>query len=133
MNDNGEQFTDFCAFSNLVIGGSVFPHKRVHKVTWVSLDHKSRTNKKRGADAAIDHLLPIRTLHLKLKKFINTVIKVSTRYNVSLLQDQNIREQFQISISNRFHRLVQLEDQIQTVDQNQEKMKRAWIEACEDM
>ena len=34
MNDNGERFADFCDLQDLVIGGSVFPHKRIHKATW---------------------------------------------------------------------------------------------------
>ena len=33
MSDNGELFADFCSFNKLVIGGSVFPHKKVHQVT----------------------------------------------------------------------------------------------------
>ncbi len=33
MNENGEVFTDFCAFNDLVIGGSVFPHKDIHEAT----------------------------------------------------------------------------------------------------
>nr|KAG5711442.1 hypothetical protein BaRGS_025869 [Batillaria attramentaria] len=28
MNENGERFADFCALNQLVIGGSIFPHKR---------------------------------------------------------------------------------------------------------
>ena len=36
MNENGELFADFCTFNDLVIGGSVFPHKTMHKATWVS-------------------------------------------------------------------------------------------------
>ena len=33
-NENGELFTDFCMTNNLVIGGSIFPHKEIHKATW---------------------------------------------------------------------------------------------------
>nr|KAG5691347.1 hypothetical protein BaRGS_033396 [Batillaria attramentaria] len=29
----------FCALNQLVIGGSIFPHKRIHKATWRSPDH----------------------------------------------------------------------------------------------
>jgi len=36
MKNNGEKFADLCAEHELVIGGSVFPHKRIHKATWVS-------------------------------------------------------------------------------------------------
>ena len=39
MNENGERFAAACADNNLVIGGSVFPHKNIHKATWVSADH----------------------------------------------------------------------------------------------
>ena len=35
MNNNGERLADMCAFNRLVIGGSIFPHKRIHKITWI--------------------------------------------------------------------------------------------------
>ncbi|VDP26312.1 unnamed protein product [Schistosoma margrebowiei] len=38
-NENGERFSNLCAFNKLVIGGTIFPHKRIHKPTWSSLDH----------------------------------------------------------------------------------------------
>ena len=40
-NENGQLFVDFCASHDLVIGGTIFPHKDCHKVTWVSPDHKT--------------------------------------------------------------------------------------------
>nr|KAG5707025.1 hypothetical protein BaRGS_019630 [Batillaria attramentaria] len=39
MNENAERFADFCALNQLVIGGSIFPHKRIHKATWRSPDN----------------------------------------------------------------------------------------------
>ncbi|KAH3825984.1 hypothetical protein DPMN_127873 [Dreissena polymorpha] len=36
MNNKGERFGDLCATSYLVILGSVFHHRRMHKATWVS-------------------------------------------------------------------------------------------------
>ena len=39
MNENGEMFADFCAEHSLVIGGSLFPHKTVHKATRLSPNH----------------------------------------------------------------------------------------------
>lgn len=38
ISKNGERFTDTCALNNLVIGGSVFPHKRIQKESWISPD-----------------------------------------------------------------------------------------------
>ena len=39
MNENGERFEDLCALIQLAIGGSIFPHKRIHKATWISPHH----------------------------------------------------------------------------------------------
>ena len=39
MNENGERFAGLCALNQLVIGGSIFPHKRIHKATWISPNH----------------------------------------------------------------------------------------------
>lgn len=33
-NENGELFADFCTHNNMVIGGTIFQHKNVHKTTW---------------------------------------------------------------------------------------------------
>jgi endonuclease/exonuclease/phosphatase family metal-dependent hydrolase len=72
-NENGEMFTDIFMNYNLVIGGSLFPHKNIHKATWVALnqrisnqiDHVAISKKwrsslldvrsYRGADVASDH------------------------------------------------------------------------------
>jgi len=48
MSENGELFTEFCGVNDFVIGGSLFPHKNAHKVTWVSPDHVTETQ--------IDHI-----------------------------------------------------------------------------
>ena len=73
MNENGELFADFCAQNDLVIGSTVFPHKRIHKLTWTSpdqtprnqIDHMTKSRRwrrttedvrvYRGADAESDH------------------------------------------------------------------------------
>jgi hydroxypyruvate isomerase len=33
MNENGEKFANLCGLNNLVIGDSIFAHKRIHKAT----------------------------------------------------------------------------------------------------
>ena len=36
INKNGELFTNSCHFNSLVIRESIFPHKRIHKTTWIN-------------------------------------------------------------------------------------------------
>ena len=33
INENGERFADLCTLNQLVIGGSIFPHKLIYKAT----------------------------------------------------------------------------------------------------
>ena len=74
-NDNGERLVDFCLNNNCTIGGTIFPHKNIHKFTWKSpdgrttnqIDHVTVNNKWRrsllnvrvykGADVNSDHYL----------------------------------------------------------------------------
>ena len=32
-NDNGERLVDFCGLNNLVVTGTIFPYKLIHKQT----------------------------------------------------------------------------------------------------
>ncbi|VDO70628.1 unnamed protein product [Schistosoma margrebowiei] len=85
-DENGERFANLCAFNKSVIGNTIFPHKRIHKATWISMDHTTENqidyiciNEKfrmtmedvrtrRGADIASDHHLVVANLKLNLKK-----------------------------------------------------------------
>jgi exonuclease III len=40
-NENGDLFVDLCANQELIIGGSLFPHKDIHKATWVAPNHRT--------------------------------------------------------------------------------------------
>lgn len=84
--ENGEKFVDICGLNKLVVRGSIFPHKKIHKATWVSIDHITENqidhiciNKKfrkslqdervkRQADVASDHQFLTARLKLKLQK-----------------------------------------------------------------
>ena len=119
MNDNGERFADLCGLNNLVIGGSIFSHKRIHKATWVSSDHVTENQidylcvskrfrrslqdvrVKRGADAATDHHLLTAKVKLKLKR-IPVEPTGREKYNVSALRDQQAKESFSLTLRNRF-------------------------------
>ena len=84
MNQNGFLFTEFCQTQNLVIGGSIFPHKGIRKLMWTSpngvirnqidhitIDRRFRRSLKdvkvrRGADVGSDHELVVANIQLRL-------------------------------------------------------------------
>lgn len=120
MNENGERFADLCADNNLVIGGSVFPHRRVHKATWVSpdlstenqIDHVCITKKfrrslqdvraRRGADIASDHHLLVAKVQLKLKRKFTGEKNQRQKFNTALLRDPGLAEEFKNTLKNKY-------------------------------
>ena len=49
MNDNRERLLDICTTYDFVIGGTLFPHRDVHKLTWYSSNGRDKDQ--------IDHLM----------------------------------------------------------------------------
>ena len=41
MNDYGKCLVDFCLKNNCVIGGTIFAHRDIHKLTWKSPDGRT--------------------------------------------------------------------------------------------
>ncbi|VDO72766.1 unnamed protein product [Schistosoma margrebowiei] len=119
-NENGEIFANLCAFNKLVTGGTIFPHKRIHKITWTSPDHTTQNqidhiciNKtfrwtikdvrtKRGADIASDHHLLVAKMKLKLKKHWTTGRTISQKFNTAFIRDTVKLNKFKIVLSNKF-------------------------------
>ncbi|VDP46953.1 unnamed protein product [Schistosoma curassoni] len=120
MNENGERFANPCSFNKLVIGSTIFPHKRIHKSTWTSPDHTKQNqidhiciNKKfkgtmedvrtkRGADIASDNHLLVAKMKLKHKKHWTVGRTISQKFNTAFLQDTDKLNKFKIVLSNKF-------------------------------
>ncbi|XP_076439127.1 uncharacterized protein LOC143278001 [Babylonia areolata] len=150
MNENGERFADFCAINNLVIGGSIFPHKRVHKATWVSpnhvtenqIDHICMAKKfrrslqdvrvKRGADVASDHHLLVARLKLKLKKNWMEATTKRQKYNISLLKDTKINEEFKLSLT-KYQVLQELLEEETDIESQWQKVKETLTSTCQEV
>ena len=49
MNNNGERLLEFCMAYDLVVGGTLFPHREIHKLTWRSPNGRDKNQ--------IDHLM----------------------------------------------------------------------------
>ena len=151
MNENGEMLADFCAFNNMIIGGSVFPHRRIHKATWVSPDHRTENQidhicigrkfrrsmqdvrVQRGADAASDHHLVLARMKMKLKK---REVKRSTRtqYNVDFLKDRLTTETFRLTVRNKYEALQDLLDEgNMDIDTQWQQIKEMWTSTCSEV
>ncbi|VDO75930.1 unnamed protein product [Schistosoma margrebowiei] len=118
--ENGERFANICAFNKVVIGGTVFSHKRMHKAKWTSLNHTTQNrighiciNKKfrktmgdvrtkRRADIASVHHLLVAKMKLKLEKHWTTE-RTSQKFNTNFLRDTDRPNEFRIVLSNRLH------------------------------
>ena len=151
MNENGEMLADFCAFNNMIIGGSVFPHRRIHKATWVSPDHRTENQidhicigrwfrrsmqdvrVQRGADAASDHHLVLARMKMKLKK---REVKKGTRtqYNVDFLKDRLTTETFRLTVRNKYDTLKDLLDEgNMDIDTQWQQIKEMWTSTCSEV
>ena len=123
MNENGLLFADCCTLNELIIGGTLFPHKPTHKATWISpdlqtenqIDHITITKKwrrvlldvrvKRGADINSDHHLLVGEFKMKLAAKKKTDKKVHRRFEIRKLQNTKIRQELGITLRNRFQAL----------------------------
>ncbi|KAG7307745.1 hypothetical protein JYU34_006321 [Plutella xylostella] len=145
MNDNGERFIETCGMHGLVIGGTLFPHKECHKVTWVSPDGRTQNQidhitisktwrsslldvrNKRGADVGSDHHLVVGKIRLKLAAVHRRVETQPRRYDVAKLQDDETRERFGEAVRENLRNLNF--DEEDSLDVMWGKVKEGYLEA----
>ena len=139
-NENGDRLIDFCVRQGIVIGGTIFPHKDIHKATWISPDGRTKNqidhvciSKKfrrslldvrvmRGADADTDHYLVTAKLQLKLKK-IQKPKQTRIKFDTKKLKNERIRQEFSLTLRNRFNILQEEAED----DQNEElNINESW-------
>ena len=147
MNDNGDRLVSFCTEHKLVIGGTLFPHKKIHTATWKSPDHitlnqidhiciskkfrRSLLDVKvqRGADVNSDHFLLSSSVKLKLKQQQATR-NPRIKYDISALQDQDRLNTFNLNLQNRFEALTPSEDD--TVEDSWDEIKTVFNEVSKE-
>ncbi|VDO60081.1 unnamed protein product [Schistosoma margrebowiei] len=126
------------------MGGTIFPHKRIQKATWISPEHTTvnqidhicvdkkfrRTMEdvrtRRGAEIALDHHLVVANLKLKLKK--NWIIGQTAlqRFNTVLLRDTKKLNEFKVTRNNKFQALQHLlKEEETTMEENSKGIKEA--------
>ncbi|XP_062609155.1 craniofacial development protein 2-like [Saccostrea cucullata] len=143
-NDNGERLVEFCAMNNLVIGGTLFTHPDIHKLTWNSpngrdknqIDHLMINGMwrrslldvrvKRSADIGSDHHLVTALIKIKLKK-ANT----QTRFDIQRLRENTVKVAFISELRNRFQILQDAydEDEEANVDNTWKQVTQLYTES----
>ena len=128
MNENGECLADLCAAYNLVIGGTIFPHSDIHKLTWCSpngrdlnqIDHLTINGTwrrplqdvkvGRGADVGSDHQLV--TVYVKLKlRSTGHKPPCNQRFNTDNLKELSVKNAFITQLRNLIQSLAVLSDE----------------------
>ena len=111
QNEYGERLVEWCAFNNMLIGGTLFLHRNIHKLTRTSpngwdqnqIDHLMVNSMwrhslldvrvRRGADASSNHHLVTAKVRLKLRVAGSNKQRIP-RYDISRLQDQRTKNAF---------------------------------------
>ncbi|XP_055388264.1 craniofacial development protein 2-like [Condylostylus longicornis] len=115
-NNNGERLKETCEQHDLVVGGTIFPHKSIYKYTWVSpiyttknqIDHicirrrwvKSMLDVRtwRSADAQSDRMLVTADIRIKLATRNAPANSRRKRICVQKLKSGDTKEEFVINI-----------------------------------
>jgi hypothetical protein len=117
-NENGERLIDLCVHYEMIIGGSLFPHKDIHKATWMAPNHRTSNqidhiaiSKKwrslldvrsyKGADVASDHYLVVAQIKLKLAANRSPNQRViRKKFNIEKLNQRETRKKFEEELKN---------------------------------
>ncbi|KAL6490434.1 hypothetical protein MHYP_G00007790 [Metynnis hypsauchen] len=126
MGDLNAKVGDDNTGRELIMGGTVYPHRRIHKTTWTSpdgktdnqIDHFTIDRKwrrsvmdvraRRGSDAASDHQLLVATLKTKLRSFYDSSDRPHHKFNIQFLKDSKKKKEFNCEVRNKFEALTEL-------------------------
>ena len=139
--ENGERFVELCASNYMVITTTLFPHKDIHKHTWVSIDARTKnqidhvavcgkfrrsvldTRAFRGADVNSDHHLVIAKIKLRLCRVEKNKDRLR-KYNTAKLKVPEVAQNFKIELRNRFSCLA--DDEANNGDDHTQDVENDW-------
>ena len=146
MSENGERLADICGLNDLVIGGTIFKHREIHKLTWISPDGNVKNEidhvlvnwrwkhslhdvtVKRGADVGSDHHLLLATVKLQLRRNPTKAYECRQRYSIARLRNPDISKKFSVAVKNKYEALSNTD-----VESAWRTAKKSYILACESV
>ena len=152
MNKNGERLVDICGLNDLVIKGTIFEHKEIHKLTWISPDGNVKNHidhvlingswkhslhnvtVKRGADVGSDHHLLLATIKLQLhvRRNPTKTEEKGQRYNTAKLRNQEVSKNFSIAVKNKYEALSNVDEEAERDAESAWRIaKESYLHACE--
>jgi hypothetical protein len=137
-NDNGVRVVNFATSKSLVVKSTMLPHRSIHKYTWNFRDGKTHNQidhilidrrwhssildvrSFRGADCDSDHYLVVAKVWERLAVNKRMVNKMDVeRFNLKQLNEEEVKEKYQVTIKNKFAALEILDDN--------RDINRAWV------
>ena len=136
--------------NNLLVTGTIFPHKLIHKQTWTSpggqtknqIDHVlvtrhhrtsvMDTRAMRGADIASDHQLVRTKIRIKLKRK-QKAKENRKKFNTVKLQQRTVKTQFSLTLRNRYDVLQDYEELEDIVERKWHKVEKAFNETAKEV
>lgn len=142
INDNGERLIDFCLENDCVVGGTIFPHRNIHKLIWKSpdcftvnqIDHILINGKWRrslfcrGADVNSDHCLVTATIKLKPRKAAKPN-QLKKHIDVAGLKCPPTSKDFLLRLRNRFAALSE-DHEDSGINTKWETIRKTYVETA---
>ena len=98
INNNDEILVNFCLNNSCVIGGTIFQHKYIHKLTWKSPDGKTVNQ--------IDHVVINNKWRCDVMSRLKLCLrKAPAKYNIPRLKQDKVLKVFVVEIKNQFQLL----------------------------